>query len=70
MKKIYSLLFVLIVAILVVGCIAQQKIKQPELSSAEEEEVTATLNDLQDLDTISEGVENVSFDELENLSLE
>ena len=71
MKKILLFMMIVMIGVLLLGCASQKKVKMQEISAnAEEDEITGTLNDLQDLDTISQGEDNVSFDELENLSLE
>ena len=71
MKKLCLLMFGLGVFLLLVGCALQKDVEQDAtIPSVEEMEVDQTLDELNELDTLSEGVDDVTFEELEELDLE
>lgn len=67
MRKTYLLVFIVVVCILLLGCAVENKLRAEKTDA---EEVGETLDQLKDLDVLSEGVENISFDDVENVSLE
>ncbi len=72
MKKIYvGVIVVSVLLLLVMGCAkqaAEQTITVP-VTSAEEQEIAASSDELSDLDTLSQEADNdVNFEELEELT--
>lgn len=70
MRKMYLVIFTAIVCVLFVGCVTKQKALPIDKGNAEGNEITEGLNEIDDLDTFPNEINDSSFKELEELDLE
>lgn len=61
MKKIMMILFSLLAVVMIVGCVTPA----PQVEDLSEDEVSAELEELDELEQQSEELDDVSFDEAE-----